>query len=51
LEQDCCAFADWSVKARGNNLVLEVTAPTEEGITAVQAMFGKLRPHVETTTD
>ncbi len=29
LEQDCCAFADWSV----------------------QAMFGKLRPHVETTTD
>jgi hypothetical protein len=51
LEQECCAFADWSVQARGNNLVLEVTAPTEEGITAVQAMFGKLRPHVETTTD
>jgi len=51
LEQDCCAFADWSVRASGKNLVLEVTAPTEEGITAVQAMFGKLRPHVETTTD
>ena len=38
LEQDCCAFADWSVQARGKNLVLEVTAPTEEGITAVRAM-------------
>jgi hypothetical protein len=51
LEQDCCAFADWSVQARGKNLVLDVAAPTEDGITAVHAMFGKLRPHVETTTD
>jgi hypothetical protein len=50
LEHDCCAFADWSVRARGKELVLDVTAPTEEGITAVQAMFGKLRSEVETTT-
>jgi hypothetical protein len=46
LERACCAFADWSVRARGEELVLEVTAPTEEGITAVQAMFGKLRSEV-----
>jgi hypothetical protein len=49
LERDCCAFADWSLRARGKDLVLGVTAPTEEGITAVQVMFGKLRPNVETT--
>jgi hypothetical protein len=51
LERDCCAFADWSVQVRGEELVLDVTARTEEGITAVQVMFGKLCPHVETTTD
>lgn len=49
LERDCCAFADWSVRARGTKLVLDVTAHTEEGITAVQAMFGKLRSEVEST--
>jgi hypothetical protein len=46
LERDCCAFADWSVQARGKEFVLDVTAPTEEGIRAVQAMFGKLRSEV-----
>jgi hypothetical protein len=50
LERDCCAFADWSVRARGTELVLDVTAHTEEGITAVQAMFSKLRSEVETTS-
>ncbi len=50
LERDCCAFADWSVQARGKELVLDVTAPTEEGIRAVQAMFGKLRSEVVSTT-
>jgi hypothetical protein len=50
LERDCCAFADWSVRASGNELVLDMTAPTEEGITAVQAMFGKLRSNVQTTS-
>jgi hypothetical protein len=42
LERDCCAFADWSVHVGGEEVVLDVTAPTQEGITAVQAMFGKL---------
>jgi hypothetical protein len=46
LERGCCAFADWSVQACGNELALDVTAPTEEGITAVQAMFDKLRSEV-----
>jgi hypothetical protein len=46
LERDCCAFADWLVQVRGKELVLDVAAPTEEGITAVQAMFGKLRSEV-----
>jgi hypothetical protein len=50
LERDCCAFADWSVRARGAELVLDVTAPTEEGITAVQAMFGTLRSKGESTS-
>lgn len=50
LERDCCAFADWSVRARGKDLLLDVTAPTEQGITAVQAMFGKLRSEVETAS-
>jgi hypothetical protein len=43
LERDCCSFADWSVRTRGNDVVLDVTADTEEGIAAVQAMFGGLR--------
>jgi hypothetical protein len=43
LERDCCAFADWSVRARGDEVVLDVTADSEEGIVAVQAMFGGLR--------
>ena len=43
LEQDCCAFADWSVHTRGQEVVLDVTAASEEGITAVQAMFNDLR--------
>ncbi len=46
MERDCCAFADWSVQVRDEELVLDVTAPTDEGITAVQAMFGKLRSEV-----
>jgi hypothetical protein len=43
LERDCCAFANWSIHARGTELVLDVTADSEQGITAVQAMFGTLR--------
>jgi hypothetical protein len=43
LERDCCAFAEWSVGARGTELLLDVTAESEQGISAVQAMFGRLR--------
>jgi hypothetical protein len=50
LERDCCAFADWSVRARGTELVLDVTAPTDEGIKAVQAMFPRLRSEDEFTS-
>lgn len=46
LERDCCAFADWSVRARATRIVLDVTADGEEGITAAQAMFGRLRSHL-----
>jgi hypothetical protein len=38
------------VRPRGKELLLDVTAHTEQGITAVQAMFGKLRSEVETAS-
>jgi hypothetical protein len=44
LEQDCCAFAEWSVDTRDKEIVLDVTAESEEAIAAVQGMFNKLRP-------
>ncbi len=50
LERDCCAFAGWSVHARGEELVLDVTSNTEEGVAAVQAMFGNLRSAPQTTS-
>ena len=43
LEQDCCAFADWSLHSHGNALTLEVSAHSAEGIAAVQAMFRTLQ--------
>jgi hypothetical protein len=42
LERDCCAFATWSVAEAGDQVVLEVSAQGEEGVGAVQAMFGTL---------
>jgi hypothetical protein len=42
LERDCCAFATWSVSEHGERLVLEVSAITEDGVPAVQAMFAGL---------
>ena len=50
LERECCAFADWSVRARGGELVLTVSADSEEAIAAVQGMFGKLRSALATTS-
>jgi hypothetical protein len=43
LERDCCAFAEWTVHAGGDALVLDVTAESAEGIAAVHAMFDRLR--------
>jgi hypothetical protein len=43
LERQCCAFADWNVQTANDQVTLDVTAATEEGIAAVQALFGALR--------
>jgi hypothetical protein len=43
LERECCAFADWTVREADGRVVLEVSGRSEEGIAAVQAMFGGLR--------
>ena len=43
LERECCAFADWSVSASGETVVLEVDGSSVEAVAAVQAMFGGLR--------
>jgi hypothetical protein len=43
LEQDCCAFATWSLHNYGDELGLDVTADNAAGIAAAQAMFSKLR--------
>ena len=42
LEGECCAFAEWSVTTRDEEVILDVTAASEEGIAAVQAMFNEL---------
>ena len=43
LERQCCAFADWAVQVGEDHVTLNITAASEEGIAAVQAMFGALR--------
>ena len=47
LERDCCAFATWAVHNHGDELALDVSVDSVEGIAAVQAMFATLRagPH------
>ena len=42
LEQECCAFATWSVHNHTDEPTLDVTAESAEGIAAVQAMFATL---------
>src|SRR3989442_15747630 len=39
LEGKCCAFAEWSVTTRDEEVMLDVTAASDEGIAAGQAMF------------
>jgi len=43
LEQECCAFADWSVSAVDGTVVLDVSGTSDEAIAAVQGMFGSLQ--------
>ena len=38
LEAQCCSFADWKVERRGEEVVLDVTAPAEAA-DAVRALF------------
>lgn len=39
LEAQCCSFADWKVQGGDEEVVLDVTAPTE-AVAAVRALFG-----------
>jgi hypothetical protein len=42
LERECCAFADWSVRAGGEQVVLDVSGDSDEAIAAVHGMLGSL---------
>jgi hypothetical protein len=39
LERECCAYAAWSVRPGGGQLILDATADSHEAATAIQAMF------------
>ncbi len=39
LEAQCCAFAEWRVARRGDEILLDVTS-TGDGVTTVRALFG-----------
>ena len=40
LEAECCSFADWVVRAEGDEVRLEVTAPPES-VAAVHSLFAR----------
>jgi hypothetical protein len=42
LERDCCAFATWSVRQAGGQVVLEVSGDSDEAAAAVRSMFAAL---------
>jgi hypothetical protein len=42
LERACCAFASWTVSQELDAVVLDISASSEEGITAVHGMFTSL---------
>jgi hypothetical protein len=45
LERECCAFADWTLRASRERFVLDVSAASERAVAAAQAMFtGLERP-------
>jgi hypothetical protein len=43
VENDCCGWADWTVRTGGGQLVLDVRS-TGDGIAALQSMFTGLQP-------
>ncbi len=46
LEAECCAFAEWRVTRRGEEILLDVTAAAD-GVAAVRALFGVSQPEGE----
>lgn len=42
LERECCAFATWSVRHGGGQVILEVSGDSEEAAAAVRSMFAGL---------
>jgi hypothetical protein len=42
LERACCQFASWTVRQEPDTVVLDISASSEEGITAVHGMFAPL---------
>jgi hypothetical protein len=43
LEQRCCAFAHWSIRASSQHVVLTISGDSPEAVAAIQGMFGGLR--------
>ncbi len=42
LERECCAFATWSVRPDGGQLILEVSGDGEAAATAARSLFASL---------
>jgi hypothetical protein len=43
IENECCAWADWSVEQRAGEVVVEVRS-TGDGVAAARAMFSSAEP-------
>ena len=39
VEKECCAWADWAVRAGGGEVVLEVRSAAAEGVAVLHGMF------------
>jgi hypothetical protein len=42
LERDCCAFADWAVRADSGSVTVDVRGKSAESVPVVQEMFTSL---------
>ena len=42
LERACCAFASWTISQELDTVVLDISASSEDGITAVHDLFASL---------